>query len=426
MFLIAKKDGNSRARVGKITTSSGRVVETPAYAIVGTHAEVRTLSPEQVFRAKTQLIISNTYHLWQSLGKDLNSFEGLHARMKLPNTVIMTDSGGFQVFSMGFGREHGVGKVLGGEKKNRPSGEDKNLTRITDSGVFFIDERGEHFLGPELSMDIQKKLGADIIFAFDECTSPEHDHSYQKQALQRTHRWAKICLDIHHTHQIHAQNPLNHSREWFSGEGEGKKDIEREKGEKKKEEEKKKEQMLYGIVQGGTFEDLRKESAQYIGALPFDGFGIGGSFGERQMGEILDWVIPHLPEEKPRHLLGIGKIDDIFLGVEKGIDTFDCVIPTREARHGSAWTSHGRIDLKKSVWKNDTNIIEEGCECDACSKAISKKDLREMFKSKDMRAGTLVSIHNIYFFNTLMEKIRISIKENRFSEFKNESFKKLT
>ncbi|MEW6617023.1 MAG: tRNA guanosine(34) transglycosylase Tgt [Patescibacteria group bacterium] len=381
MFEILQNDKDSRARAGIIHTSSGDV-ETPSYAIVGTHAEVRSVSPDQLLQAKTQLIIANTYHLWLTLGEKLDSFEGVHARMKLPNTVIMTDSGGFQVFSLGFGREHGVGKVLGGEKKKAS----ENLTRITEEGVFFTDENGEHFLGPKLSMEIQKKLGADIIFAFDECTSPEHDYVYQKEALGRTHRWAHICL----------------------------------------ESKSKSAQKLYGIVQGGIFEDLRKESAKYIGALPFDGFGIGGSFGEKKMGEVLEWVIHYLPEEKPRHLLGIGKIEDLFLGVEKGIDTFDCVIPTREARHGSAWTTQGRIDLKKGRYKDDAQVIEHGCGCEACASGIPKKQLREMFKSKDNEAGTLVSIHNIFFFNTLMEKIRTSIKENRFNEFKNESLKKLT
>lgn len=402
MFKILQKDTNSRARAGIIHTSHGEV-ETPAYAIVGTHAEVRSVSSNQLLQAKTQLIIANTYHLWRTLGEKLDSFEGLHTRMKLPHAVIMTDSGGFQVFSLGFGREHGVGKVLGGEKKKRPPAGRENFTRITEEGVFFTDEDREHFLGPKLSMEIQKKLGADIIFAFDECTSPEHDYAYQKEALGRTHRWAKICLELSEKIQ---NKSYSYSREL--------------------EYDEDKKQMLFGIVQGGIFEDLRRESAKYIGALPFDGFGIGGSFGEKKMGEVLDWVIPHLPEEKPRHLLGIGKIEDLLLGVEKGIDTFDCVIPTREARHGSAWTAHGRIDLKKGRYRDDIQVIENGCGCETCASGISKGQLRDMFKSKDNEAGTLVSIHNIYFFNTLMEKICKSIKENKFSEFKKESLEKLT
>lgn len=387
MFEILQNDKNSRARVGIIHTSCGDV-ETPSYAIVGTHAEVRSVSSDQLLKTKTQLIIANTYHLWLTLGEKLNSFEGLHARMKLPHTVIMTDSGGFQVFSLGFGREHGVGKVLGGEKKKAS----ENLTRITEEGVFFTDEDGEHFLGPKLSMEIQKKLGADIIFAFDECTSPEHNYKYQKEALVRTHRWANICLE--------------QTKKQFANSCELANDGVHNK------------QLLYGIVQGGVFEDLRKESAKYIGALPFDGFGIGGSFGEKKMGEVLEWIIPYLPEEKPRHLLGIGKIEDLFLGVEKGIDTFDCVIPTREARHGSAWTAQGRIDLKKGRYRDDTQVIEKGCGCETCISGTSKKQLREMFKSKDNNAGTLVSIHNIYFFNTLMEQIRIAIRNGNFLEFK--------
>ncbi len=387
MFDILQKDKNSRARAGVIHTSHG-TVETPSYAIVGTHAEVRAISPRELLDAKTQLVIANTYHLWRTLGEKLDLFEGLHERMKLPDTVIMTDSGGFQVFSFGFGREHGVGKVLGGEKKKASD----NLTRITEEGVFFTNEEGEHFLGPKLSMEIQKKLGADIIFAFDECTSPEHDYAYQKEALGRTHRWANVCLKSH-------EIPFSYSRELENGKARD-------------------EQMLYGIVQGGMFEDLRKESAKYIGALPFDGFGIGGSFGEKKMGEVLGWVIPYLPEEKPRHLLGIGKIEDLFLGVENGIDTFDCVIPTREARHGGAWTAKGRIDLKKNKFKDDGEVIENGCGCETCTAGITRHQLREMYKLKDLRAGTSVTIHNVYFFNTLMGRIREAIQNGNFLEFK--------
>lgn len=372
-FEITHKDNSSRARRGRIITPSGRTVETPAYAIVGTHAEVRTLSAEDIPETRTQLIIANTYHLWRTL-EDLDSFPGLHRHMNLPDTALMTDSGGFQVFSLGFGREHGVGKVLGGEQSR--SGE--NLTRITDKGVEFKDKGETFLLTPELSMDIQEKLGADIIFAFDECTSPRHSYEYQSEALERTHAWARICLDAR-------------TRE---------------------------DQMLFGIVQGGTFEDLRKKSAEVIGSMAFDGFGIGGSFGEGEMKTIIHWITEKLPEDKPRHLLGIGKIEDVFAGVEEGIDTFDCVIPTREARHASIWTAEGRVDLKRSGSRNNPEPLERGCGCPACSSGVTRGDLHAMFKEKDMRSGMLATQHNVYFFNTLMERIRESLEKGNFQEFK--------
>lgn len=390
MFEITGRDSNSRARTGVIYTSHGKI-ETPAYIIVGTNAEVRTLSSDNIKKTKTQVIIVNTYHLWRELGDKLQTFEGLHERMKW-NGPIMTDSGGFQVFSLGFGREHGVGKMLGGEKKR--GGE--NLARITKSGVFFTDGDDEHFLGPELSMEIQRKLGADIIFAFDECTSPEHNYAYQKEALQRTHQWAKICLSA-------KEKLFSNSREL----------------------ENKERQMLFGIVQGGRFEDLRTESAKYIGSLPFDGIAIGGSFGKQEMLQALNWTIPFLPENKSRHLLGIGKIKDIFDSVERGVDTFDCVIPTREARHGSLWTASGRFDVRKSAYKGDKSVIQEKCYCPVCSSRLSRSELHNLFKSKNNLAGTYATIHNVFFFNDLMEKIRNSINGGCFQEFRDSFLRNL-
>lgn len=454
MFSILKKDTSSQARSGMLTTFSGRTVETPAYAIVGTHAEVRCLPAEKMKDARVQLIIANTYHLWQRLGKDIEKFQGLHAEMNTPDMVIMTDSGGFQVFSLGFGREHGVGKVgkFSAEKISSGIGRspspadgaalrsrsdtsdtnrtpsvsklrelpsdtfspqkemedvaerDKNLVRITEEGAYFMTDDGERFLGPKLSMEIQEKLGADIILAFDECTSPEHEYEYQKQALARTHRWAKICLDAHNA----PKDPSTHSRQWVDEGG-----------------ERKKQQMLYGIVQGGVFEDLRKESSRYIGNLPFDGFAIGGSFGEGKMREVIEWSVSGLPEEKPRHLLGIGKIENILDGVAEGIDTFDCVIPTREARHGGVWTREGRFDAKKSANKNSDAPIEKGCICPTCATGVTRGMLFDMFHSKDLRAGEYATMHNIFFFNTFMSEVRRAIQNGIFREFEKETRGKL-
>jgi queuine tRNA-ribosyltransferase len=378
-FKIIAKDKKSRARTGVIETPHG-IVETPAYTIVGTNAAVRTLKPEDLPVTGTQLIIANTYHIWRELGDRLESFEGLHKRMGF-NGAIMTDSGGFQVFSLGFAREHGVSKVLNGESGRQGI----NLTRITDDGVFFHDDDRELFLNPEISIGIQEKLGADIIFAFDECTSPLNDYEYNKLALARTHAWAKRCLAA----------------------------------------KKRGDQALYGIVQGGEWRDLREESARFIGSLPFPGFGIGGSFGKEAMLDVLRWTLPLLPEEKPRHLLGIGRIDDVFNAVELGIDTFDCVIPTREARHGSIWTIEGRYDVKKGRYAGDKKPLAKNCACPVCASGKTRGEIRALFQAGDHEAGHLATMHNVWFFNDLMRQIRESIKEGKFNGFKKKTLANL-
>ena len=382
-FTIIARDEKSRARAGILHTPHGDV-ETPAYVVVGTHAKVRTLEPADIVASKIQLIIANTYHLWQTLGEDgLAKYEGLHKAMGW-NGAIMTDSGGFQVFSMGAAREHGAGKVSSGVLPARDERGSENLVRITEDGVMFTTGGKRHWLDAEKSIRIQQQLGADIIFAFDEPSSPHHDHAYTKAAVERTHRWAERSLAAR-----------------TSG------------------------QMLYGIVQGGPYEDLRRESAAFIGAMPFDGIAIGGSysnsFGDtrEQTTSEVSWAVPHLPEDKPRHLLGIGLVDDLFSNVAAGMDTFDCVVPTREARHGSIWTSGGRIDIKKSAYTDDKSVLDEQCVCVVCADMkIEKAVLRALFKSKNPEAGRLATIHNISFFNLLMARIRASILNGRFSEEK--------
>lgn len=438
-FEILKKDRRTNARVGFLKTPHG-VAETPSYVVVGTHAAIKCLSPEDIPKTKTQMIIANTYHLWRTLGLNPDGspehfskknvlgdkpdkFPGLHEFMKW-NGVIMTDSGGFQVFSLGFAREHGIGKIMSifpegmssrgssrssaelgirrmpdsAERERRaapaagagerpvprddiPFGKGKNLVRITDDGAYFNDGGEELYLNPEISIGIQEKLGADIILAFDECTSPLHDHEYTKDAMKRTHAWAKRSLAA----------------------------------------KKRSDQWLYGIVQGGEFEDLRKESAEFIGQMPFDGFAIGGSLGRSRSGmfDVIKWSVPLLPEEKPRHLLGIGKIRDLFEAVELGIDTFDCVIPTREARHGSLWTKFGRFDVKKGKYEGSDMKIQKDCACPVCADfKITRGGLRNLFKAKRPNASRFATIHNVFFFNDLMEKIRSSIKRGSFLEFK--------
>lgn len=391
MFEIIKQDLKSRARTGVIKTAHG-AVQTPAYVIVGTYASVLCLEPADLLKTKTQLIIANTYHLWRILGDEgLSNFPGLHEIMGWQGP-LMTDSGGFQVFSWGFLRESGLS---GGAAKRREENERKSMVRIIEAGVYFRpdgENEKELYLDAETSIKIQEQLAPDIIVAFDEPTAPIADYEYTKEAMKRTHNWAERSLEA-----------------------------------------KRASQKIYGVVQGGAYEDLRKESAEYIGGLPFDGIAIGSTYGDAYGGtkaktaEMLGWIIPNLPEHKPRHLFGVGGIEDLFNGVEAGIDTFDCVIPTREARHGRLWTSVGPLDIKKGKFDYDEEVIEEVCECPACiERQISKRDLRRLFKEKNPEAGRLATIHNVYFFNDLMEKIRQAINEDNFLEFKKKYLTALT
>lgn len=383
MFKLLAKDGN--ARLGRLETPHGAVL-TPGYVMVATDGKVRCLEADDLKETGTQIIIANTYHLWRTLGEEgLAVFPGLREEFGWRGPT-MTDSGGFQVFSLGFGREFGVGKVGSKVTHNEAPTAPRvgeNLVRVTDSGVYFKEGGEEIYLDAELSMRIQEQLGADIVLAFDEPNSPMHDRNYTEIAMARTHAWAKRSLEA-----------------------------------------KTSAQMIYGIVQGGLFEDLRAASAKFIGALPFDGFAIGGAFGssfgdtKENTFRALTWTNPLLPEEKPRHLLGIGRIEDVLHAVELGVDTFDCVIPTREARHGSVWTRFGRFEIAKGKYRNDARPIDEECGCPACAGGISRSDICEFFRTKNEEAGRLATLHNVYFFNRFMEEIRQAIEERRFGDFK--------
>ena len=399
MFRILAKDSHTNARLGILSTPHGKI-ETPSYVIVATHAQIKCLKPSDIKKTKTQVVICNTYHLWDKVLKakklkadDYGSFVLNKLRTKLPT---MTDSGGFQVFSLGFGMENKVGKILKPvDNRLRKSIIHRKNIRITEKGVYFKLDGKSKFLGPELSIKIQEKLGADIIFAFDECTSPLDDFDYNKKALERTHAWALKCLKANSKLET-----LNSKRI--------------------------KKQLLFGIVQGGRFKSLRVKSAKYIASLPFDGIGIGGSFGKNEMIETLKWVIPCLPEEKPRHLLGIGKIEDVFNAVEQGIDLFDCVIPTREARHGRIYTKAGHFDIWK--YQSEDIPLEKGCKCPACRSGITRKKLHGLFKGAEQekqKAQRWATLHNIWFFNTLLENIRRSIRKNGFKIFKTKFLNRL-
>lgn len=388
-FQIIKKDRKSSARLGEINTPHGRI-HTPAFVSVGTQATVKSLSPDELKDLGAEIILANTYHLLLRPGdKIIKYLGGLHKFMNW-NGPIMTDSGGFQVFSLGLALIHGVGKIANifpEEANFKPPTKNKDkFTKIDNDGVTFkshLDGK-THRLTPEKSIQIQENLGADIIFAFDECTSPLSSKNYTGLAMKRTHNWAKRCLKA----------------------------------------KKRKDQALFGIVQGGEYRDLREESAKFINSLPFFGFGIGGSLGKskKDMHQILEWTVPLLDEKKPRHLLGIGEPEDLFNGIERGIDLFDCVIPTRMARNRTVLTKKGRFSLVKSEFIKDKNPIEKGCRCYTC-RNFSRAYLNHLFKAGEILAHRLATIHNLYFIMNLMKEIRESIKNNRFSKFKKEFLK---
>lgn len=380
-FEIIKKSQKStlseveRARTGIFRTPHGNL-ETPELAFVATEGELKTI-PKKIFpKLPVKLIIVNTFHIWvKKLLKKIHIHE--YAHFQKP---IMSDSGGFQVFSMGFGKSHHVGKIGGMfPGKHHATNDRNNPLKITENGVEFTFNNKKMLLTPEKSIQIQKKIGADIMFAFDECTSPLNSKTYTRKAMKRTHQWLQRCLKV-----------------GFQSD----------------------KQALFAIVQGGYFKDLRKQSAHYVGKLDVPGFGIGGSLGttEEEVRDVLDWTIPYLPENKPRHLLGIGKVKDIFDAVERGIDLFDCVIPTREARHKVIYTKKGKFSIRKM--KNSNRILERNCRCMACSKQVTWKQLAQLFSQKHPKAFFYATVHNIQFFSDLMKNIREGINKNRFRKIK--------
>lgn len=382
-FKIIKKLG--RARIAEFSTPHG-VIETPYFVPVATKATVKTLNSDDVRAIGFNAVLANTYHLMLQPGSAIiKKFGGLHRFMNWQGPIF-TDSGGYQVFSLGKGLIHNTGKFRK-ETIRFPKpysigfreSYSKSLIKITDDGVEFrshIDGR-KIFLRPEDSIRIQEELGADIIFAFDECTSPYDSKKYVAKSLERTHDWAGRSLAAH----------------------------------------KRRDQALFGIVQGGDWQNLREESAKFISGLEFDGFGIGGSFGKKEMRDVLDWTIPLLPEDKPRHMLGIGAVEDIFDAVERGIDTFDCVEPTRLGRHGTLLTASGRLRILSAKYATDKKPVEKSCPCELCAK-YSRGYLHHLFKAEEILGMRLATAHNLTFMHRLMENIRNSIKNNDFHAFK--------
>jgi queuine tRNA-ribosyltransferase/7-cyano-7-deazaguanine tRNA-ribosyltransferase len=382
------KSRYKKARTGILKLKHG-VVKTPDLIPVATKATVKALSSKELKEIGAQILICNTYHLMLQPNTDvISKIGGLHKFMNWDKPLV-TDSGGFQAFSLGLGKEHAVGKMyFPGEnyRQNKPQG--KSITRLDDKGIYFrsIYDYSNQFLSPEKSIKIQEKLAADMILVLDECTSPLSNKEYTKKSLQRTHKWAKKCLEIHKT-----------------------------------------DQAIVGIVQGGHWQDLRKKSAEYIASLDFDSYAIGGSLGKskKDMHNVLEWVIPFLPENKPRHLLGIGVVEDIFESVERGVDLFDCVSPTRIARSGYSHIgppfgtkkNKFRIKISSKNYRTDQNPLDPKCKCKVC-KNYSRAYINHLFKTNELLGYNLISYHNLYFMLELMRKIRQSIDESTLLELK--------
>lgn len=380
-------------RVGLLTTPHGDI-ETPAFVPVGTKATVKAVTTDLLQGAGAQVVLANTYHLYLQPGDEIIcDAGGLGKFMNWPGPT-MTDSGGFQVFSLGAAYGKDVSKVVQITDPSLLIPERSletvlPLAKVGADGVSFRShlDGSMHYITPEKSIEIQHNIGADIIFAFDECTSPTESLAYQEEALNRTHRWAKRSLNYH-------KSKTNSDT-----------------------------QALFGIVQGGRDEVLRKRSAKEISSMDFDGFGIGGSFSKEDMSTAVKWVNEILPEDKPRHLLGIGEPEDLFMGVENGVDLFDCVLPTRLGRNGTIFTKKGKIHITNAEFTRDFTPIENDCDCYSC-KNYSKAYVSYLFKAKEMLAGTLASTHNLHFIINLVADMRKAMLKDNFSEFK-ESFIKI-
>ncbi len=357
-YELIKESKECKARLGRVTTPHGSY-ETPVFMAVGTNATVKTLSVEELHEVESKIILGNTYHLWLQPGDEIiRDAGGLHKFMNWDGPIL-TDSGGFQVFSLA------------------------KLRDIKEEGVYFKHHKSgaKLFLSPEKSIEIQNNLGSDIMMCFDECPPYPATHEYLEKSLERTLRWAKRCKDAN-------KHPDT--------------------------------QGLFGIVQGGEFEDLRKRSAEELVKMDFDGYSIGGtSVGEPKeiQNKVLDYSIDLLPKDKPRYLMGVGSPGAILDAVERGVDMFDCVLPTRIARHGTAMTSKGRLILKNKEFERDFTTLDSKCDCYTC-KNYTKAYIHHLIKADEILGYRLLSIHNVRFLNNLTAEIREAIKNDKFLELK--------
>ena len=384
-----KSNSNPLGRVGVISTPHGEI-KTPAFIPVGTKATVKSVLPESIKDLDAQAVLSNAYHLYLQPGPEIvDQAGGLGAFMNWPGPTF-TDSGGFQVLSLGVGYKKVIAMDATTLQADDVMATDKDrLAHVDDDGVTFKShlDGSMHRFTPEVSMQVQHKIGADIIFAFDECTTLLNTRNYQEKSLDRTFEWAKRCISEHE------KLTLERSHRPY--------------------------QALFGVVQGAQYEDLRRKAAKDLASLDFDGFGIGGALDKNQLGTIVNWVTEELPVDKPRHLLGIGEPDDLFIGAENGADTFDCVAASRVARNNAVYGLDGRFNISVSAFKNDFSPIDESCGCYTC-KNYTKAYLNHLIKAKEMLGATLLTIHNEFFIVDLVAKMRQSIINGNFFDFKEE------
>lgn len=397
----------SLGRAGRIETAHG-FIATPAFVPVATQASLKGLPPDLAAAAGAPAIFANTFHLHLEPGEAvIKQAGGLHKFMNWPGPIF-TDSGGFQVFSLGAGYDRKLSKIAVQPEQNfrrfthqMGSDTDENFARVSplvkidDDGVTFRSPRDgrELRLTPEKSIQIQHDLGADIILAFDECVSPESSYESERRALERIHLWAERSLAEHRRLSMTPRVTLKETPRVTLA-----------------------RPVLFGIVQGGRFQDLRAASAKTIGAMDFDGFGIGGSFSKADIEATAVLVNQILPAGKPRHLLGIGAVEDIFAGAAAGCDTFDCVTPTRLARHGALETARGRLNILQARFRDDFLPVEKDCQCYTCVN-YTRAYLAHLFRAREMLGLTLAAVHNLYFFNHLMGKIRTAILDGNLAGY---------
>jgi len=376
VFELLSRDDTSKARRGRLTTPHG-VIETPAFMPVGTQGSVKAVSSRELHELQAQIVLGNTYHLFVRPGLDvIRKFGGLHRFMNWDGPIL-TDSGGYQIFSLA------------------------KLRKITEEGVNFQNhiDGSPAFISPEIAMEIQATLGSDIAMVLDECPPWPCEYDYAARSLEMTHRWAKRCLSV--AAGVSPAPSLSAADTAATTGGE--------------------QQMVFGIVQGATFEELRRTSAQTLAAMDFDGYAIGGvSVGEPEpeMMSAVEWSEPHLPENKPRYAMGLGTPPQLIELIARGIDMFDCVLPTRLARNATAFTTSGTLNLRNSEFTAQTGPVEEGCACEAC-RGYSRAYIRHLVKAEEILGLRLLSIHNLHFYLDLMKRARAAIEDGSFPEFRN-------
>ena len=390
-FKVEKNLKDRLGRVGVIKTPHGEI-KTPAFIPVGTKASVKGVLPDSMSQLGAQAILANAYHLYLQPGADVIDDAGGLSKFMNWDKPTFTDSGGFQVMSLGAGFKKVIAMTEDLEQEEVVAHKKDRLAKVDEDGVTFKShlDGSEHRFTPEISMQVQHQIGADIMFAFDELTTLMDTKSYQTKSLERTRLWAIRCLAEHaRLTKLRSDKPY---------------------------------QALFGVIQGAQHEDLRRKAAKDLGAMEkdgtsFDGFGVGGAVDKNMMTQILTWVNEELPQDKPRHFLGIGEPEDLFIGVENGADTFDCVSASRQARTSSVYTNKGRLNVSNAPYKKDFSPIEESCACYTC-KNYTRAYLCHLFRAKEMVASTLATIHNEYFIINLVNQMREAILKNEFYELK--------